>query len=689
MRKKIFSFVPWCLVPAIIMSWGLFSALAGAGENIIIDAALVEKNITPFIYYLEDAGTGLSLEEAIKKKDWKRSNKPSLNFGYTRSVFWCRFTMENRSQETIESFLELEYSPLDDVEFYRPGADGKYTKTVTGDHYPFKQREMIDRNFIFKVKAPPGFTTCYFRIETTSSVIITLIVRSWKGLIARYNADIPIFWLYYGFLIIMVIYNLIIFISTLDRTYLYYVMMISFIVLVELTLEGFAFQYLWPRATWWQSQSVPIIMCLLGISLALFIKAYMQTDEKFVYFNRFLNYAIIAPFSIVLSSSFFISSVLATRLGAPFAVLIVISLFFFSIYAVLKKSRPARFVVLAFSAFFVGVSLFILYTFGFIPHNPFSRWGVQIGSTTMVVLFSLGLADRINFMRKELKALSQNLEVKVIERTEELNSAMKELETTNKNLEVARDALWGEMQLAKRIQTVLLPAAPSIDGYEISAYMAPADDVGGDYYDVINVSGRDWIVIGDVSGHGVSAGLIMMMVQTSIHSVLEKYPELTPSLLLETVNRVIARNIKLLNENKYMTITVLACHDAGSFHFSGLHQDIMIYRSGKKEIELIETDGMWIGMMDDIVNMNENKIFTLDINDIVLLYTDGITESSIRGNDDRASKSLSFFGPERLSRVFCDLSHEPVEKIREGILAALEGYKSDDDITMVIMKRVV
>lgn len=83
--------------------------------------------------------------------------------------------------------------------------------------------------------------------------------------------------------------------------------------------------------------------------------------------------------------------------------------------------------------------------------------------------------------------------------------------------------------------------------------MKPADDVGGDYYDVINIGGYDWIVIGDVSGHGVTAGLVMMMVQTSIHSVLQGNPGIKPSELIEQVNSVIIGNIRKFNENKYLT----------------------------------------------------------------------------------------------------------------------------------------
>ena len=123
---------------------------------------------------------------------------------------------------------------------------------------------------------------------------------------------------------------------------------------------------------------------------------------------------------------------------------------------------------------------------------------------------TIALANSIMYSR--LAMLKDNLEHLVEERTAELVKAM--------------SALWGEMELAKKIQTVLLPRAPAISGLEIAAYMRPADEVGGDYYDVINAQGIDWLVIGDVSGHGVPAGLIMMMVQTAIHTVLEGKPNL-------------------------------------------------------------------------------------------------------------------------------------------------------------------
>ncbi len=140
------------------------------------------------------------------------------------------------------------------------------------------------------------------------------------------------------------------------------------------------------------------------------------------------------------------------------------------------------------------------------------------------------------------------------------------------------------MKLAMIIHTALLPQNPGIKGYDIAIHMTPAKQVGDDYYDIINFDEMDWIVIGDVSGHGLPAGLVMMILQTSIKTVLYQFPNLHPSSLLKVVNRVITGNIRALGENKYITLTALSCVNDGNFFFSGLHEDIVIYRKKLRDI---------------------------------------------------------------------------------------------------------
>ena len=286
------------------------------------------------------------------------------------------------------------------------------------------------------------------------------------------------------------------------------------------------------------------------------------------------------------------------------------------------------------------------------------------------------MVDNLRISNEKLADYAQNLENKVKERTSELSQS-------NIKLKKAMDALWGEMELAKKIQTALLPKNPAITGFEIAANMAPADEVGGDYYDIINVGDKNWLVIGDVSGHGVPAGLIMMMVQTAIQVTLVQHGDLKPSELLAIINKTITQNIKKLGEDKYMTITVISCIAGGKFFFSGLHQDIMIYRKSSGAVDLQETQGMWIGVMEDIKGMISDDSFNMNVGDAMILFSDGITEATKENSDGTVEE----FGSERLSGVFRGAATGSAEHIKNAIFQAMKDFVTHDDITIVVLKR--
>ncbi|MCP4131330.1 MAG: SpoIIE family protein phosphatase [bacterium] len=297
------------------------------------------------------------------------------------------------------------------------------------------------------------------------------------------------------------------------------------------------------------------------------------------------------------------------------------------------------------------------------------------------------IGDLVNMflsMANSIVDYSSNLEDKVHRRTEELEHAMEELEATNEHLKEARDAIWGEMELAKKIQTVLLPQNPQLEGYDIVASLDPADEVGGDYYDVISIGGCHWLVIGDVSGHGVTAGLIMMMAQTAIHTVLHDNPGIPPIRLLAAVNKSITENIKLLGEFKYMTITIFALDGNSMFTFCGLHQDILVYRYKTGMVEVVETSGIWLGIEPHMYknNVYENQeVGQLEMfpGDCMVLYTDGVTEAM--------DKNGKMFGNESLEKLIAAKGNLPAQEIHNEVLDAIEDLLKIDDVTLVVIKR--
>jgi len=149
--------------------------------------------------------------------------------------------------------------------------------------------------------------------------------------------------------------------------------------------------------------------------------------------------------------------------------------------------------------------------------------------------------------------------------------------------------------------------------------------------------------------------------------------------LLRVINRAITYNIKKLDEDKYMTITAFAFLKGGRVLFSGLHQDIYVFRAATGTVDVIETNGMWLGFMEDLGRLNRDFEFTLHVGDTLLLYTDGITEAM--------SPHGELFSNERLKQVFESLGGRDPEGIKRGILDAANEYTMKDDVTLFVMKR--
>lgn len=263
-----------------------------------------------------------------------------------------------------------------------------------------------------------------------------------------------------------------------------------------------------------------------------------------------------------------------------------------------------------------------------------------------------------------------------------LIGANAELERSRAELKAARDALWGEMEVAKRIQTALLPADRRVGPYQIAARMVPAAAVGGDYYDIVDAGeGRHWIAIGDVSGHGVESGLVMMMTQTSILSLVRERPSRTPAEVFREVNGVLWQNISRMHANRYMTLNVVRL-EADGLTLAGKHQDLLVWRRGRG-VEAISNEGCWIGLVPDSGPHVRDSFVPLGPGDLALFFTDGATETR-----DGAGQ---MFGEERLAASLARVAGLPLEDALAAIFADLTAFRAgepDDDVTLLLVRRL-
>ncbi len=359
--------------------------------------------------YLEDPGGGLDLQGAMNSAEWKSPEGDSINFGFTSTVYWFRFSLKSLSTKHDQIFLELDYPMLDSVDLYSPDESGAYTVRKAGDMLPFSQRDENDRKMMFRIYPSEAPLTYYMRLKTTSSVNFSITLMSVRSYIDKLKQELPVFWAYYGILFIMFIYNLLIFILTRTKTYFFYVLFIVSWIFFQFTLNGFSYQYLWPDLPWWGNKCLPFFIAMVTFACGLMVRTFMQTKKKHPVADRFAIALIIAPGLIWM----FVSLIAPYKIGIKGATAIALigctAMLTLSAVLVIRGSRDARFFLMSWIFMMVGIILYALKTFGALPSSFLTNWSIQIGSSMTAVLLSGALADNINTMRREVTSLNINL----------------------------------------------------------------------------------------------------------------------------------------------------------------------------------------------------------------------------------------------------------------------------------------
>jgi PAS domain S-box-containing protein len=239
-----------------------------------------------------------------------------------------------------------------------------------------------------------------------------------------------------------------------------------------------------------------------------------------------------------------------------------------------------------------------------------------------------------------------------------------------------------ELEIARRVQMSILPRDFDVPGLEIAAAMVPASTVGGDYYDVIPVPDGAWIAVGDVAGHGLNSGLIMLMVQSATLAVTRAHPSATPRDVYCLVNEVLYDNIRTrLGKDDHVTFTLMRYKTDGNIVFAGAHEDILIWRSATGKVDVVRPPGAWLGARRDVRRVTVDSVLTLQPDDAMLLYTDGVTEAM---NADRKQ-----FDIERLVVLFESVGTRSPAEIRDAVMGAVQGWMTQqlDDISVLVAKR--
>ena len=267
---------------------------------------------------------------------------------------------------------------------------------------------------------------------------------------------------------------------------------------------------------------------------------------------------------------------------------------------------------------------------------------------------------------------------------EQLADSAQELDTLNQRLKEDNLRMGAELDLVRQMQQLILPNPEEleIEGLDIAGYMEAADEVGGDYYDVLNTDGVVTLGIGDVTGHGLESGILMLMAQTAVRT-LKEIRETDPVRFLDALNRTLYKNVQRMNSEKSLTLAILN-YSEGWVSISGQHEETLIVRNGG-QVERMDTMdlGLPIALHDDIAEFISHISIELQLGEGIVLYTDGIPEAK-----DINKKQ---YGVEQLCEVISQNWHLSAQEIKQAVIDDLRGHigtqKVFDDITLLVVKR--
>ncbi len=388
------------------------------------------------------------------------------NYGHTASVFWVRVSLllppPTRAGESHHDwFLEIAYPQLDDIRFFEPEIaeqsgiqtdSTRYSMRLSGDMLPFSARDISYRMPTFRLNMPETLDSTvlckpivyYFRFASQGSMTFPMMLRTQESLSRHIVNEQFLLGMFYGVLAIMIAYNLFVYFSLRDISYLYYVSYIAVYGLFLFIWNGLAFQYLWAESPVWHNRSIIVFMGLSGLTVFRFSQSYLDTSHITPRAHRFMN-VMMLYFLVGIVLAFFLPYGVAIRImyGGPiFTLPIILTV---SVICIRKGYRPARYFLVAWILLLTSIMMAALRNLNLLPSGALTIYGLQIGSAFEIFLLSLGLADRINIIKQEKKVAQdaaikstellietlrqneQELEGKVRERTTALQDANEEI----------------------------------------------------------------------------------------------------------------------------------------------------------------------------------------------------------------------------------------------------------------------
>jgi len=425
---------------SLICTW--FNNTLLATEQVVLNDNTDKQPLALHLSILEDKTGELTIDDirGVYAKKFNSNTDNNPNFGLTSSAFWTRFKLQSQSTKTNEWFLDLARPRMQYIDLYVFDGDNLIKYVSTGMDKPAYEREIIFREFVFRIKMAPGDERQIFmRTQSKTSMMIPLFVYSTKEFTNRIISDGIFTWFAYGAILALIIYNLFLFISVKSIDYLLFVLSAIVVLFYVAIIDGYAELILWPLSPSWTLRSAGVFALLVIILSSLFANSFLRLQEYAPRFRLFIL-GMVAVSVMMVPAAFLLDTLVINRVITPIAALWGPTMLIPGVLSWRAGNSPARMYLLGYGAMVSVTFYFVLCAAGLFPRPEWVHTLFKYSYVVQQVLLSLALADRINLMRSQLSGLNQNLEQNVVERTRDLKLAQTEALIAKEKAEKANRA---------------------------------------------------------------------------------------------------------------------------------------------------------------------------------------------------------------------------------------------------------
>jgi two-component system, sensor histidine kinase LadS len=411
-----------------------------------------EVALAPATRYSIDHDLSASAEDEFRLIDtdaFQPLPHGNATFGFVDGAYWFHVRLLSRDPQSHRRILVLDYALLDNIDLYVRRDGGSMEHFVSGDSHPFGSRAISFRapNFFIDLHAGEQIDLL-LRAQSKSSMQAPLKLFRETAFFQEIE-DLQLgAGIYYGILLGLLLYNLILFAFLRDANYFFYTLYVGSFGLAQFCLGGLAFQYLWPNSPHIANLAIPLSMALAMLLMLQFVRVFLDLKTHLVLGNR-VTLALMGMHAAMLALSFVLDYRTAVLIGTAAVLPDALVMFGVSLVLARRGDVAARILLLAWSALLLGTSSYALVSFGVLPKIFITEYGMQIGSAMEVILLSLALAWRFAALRDEnvriMQTARDELEGRVSERTRELSDTLTELASANDRLRESnlRDGLTG------------------------------------------------------------------------------------------------------------------------------------------------------------------------------------------------------------------------------------------------------